>query len=153
MHIHHQNMHNYIGNMLCVVFINVQILIFQIQNQTRKIKMLSQSYVFISIKKFYIVLWMLDTLAMKRNSVNYVRLLHMQSLLQKSIPEKSLSWWSHQLWTLIKTYKFLQFRSLHYTYHMYALLERITVATHAERNSSVVQLSNMCCDIGIMNNM
>ena len=49
-----------------------------------------------------------------------------------------------------KKYTYLQYRKFHSTYHMYALLERITVETHVDRPLSVVQRTKMCCAIKIM---
>ena len=91
MHIHHQNVHDHIGNVFCVVVPNVHILIFQGQNKTITIQMLAQSYYFMYINAEHFVLFIADTLSMKRNSANCVRLLQMQLLLQNFIPEKSLS--------------------------------------------------------------
>ena len=153
MHTHHQNMHKHIGNMCCVVMRNVHGFIFKVQNNTNTIRILSPPYVLISINTLHVVLCMVDALSMKRNSTTCVRLLQMQLLLQKCISENILFWWSCQLWKFIKTSTFLKLINLHFTYHMYALLEWITIATHADRHSSVVQISNMCCAVVIMHNM
>ena len=104
-------------------------------------QMLSSPYDFIPIKTSQIVLCIEYTLSIKRKSFNCVRILQIQLLLQKFIQEKSLSWWSNQLWNFTETYKFLQFINFHFAYHMYAFLEHITVETHAERHSSSVQIS------------
>ena len=86
----------------------------------------------------YVVLWMVDALLMKIIIFNSVRLLHIQLVLWSFIPEKSLSWWIHKLCTFINTSTFLKFRNLHFIYHMYAFLERITVKTCAPLQSSFI---------------
>ena len=47
--IHHQNMHDHIGHVFCVVVQNSQVLIFHFYNHIITIKMLSQSYFFVRI--------------------------------------------------------------------------------------------------------
>ena len=51
-HIHHQNIRNHIGNVFFVVVHNVNIFIFQVQNEISTIPMLFQKYVFMCINKF-----------------------------------------------------------------------------------------------------
>ena len=81
MHIHYQNMHYHIGNVFCVVVRNVHGLISQIQNQIRTIKILSLPYILMSINTLYVVLYTVDALSMKINSVNFVRLIPQQKRL------------------------------------------------------------------------
>ena len=64
-----------------------------------------------------------------------------------------LSLWSHKLWTFIKTYKFLKYRNLYFTYHTYALSGHITVATRVKRHSIIFRIYNMCCAVVIMKNV
>ena len=60
--IHNKSMHYHIGNMFWFVVCNVHGLIFQVQNQIRKIKMLSLPYNLMSIKILHGVLCMADAL-------------------------------------------------------------------------------------------
>ena len=72
----------------------------------------------------------------------------------KTLYQKRALWLrSNQLWTFIKTSAFLQLVYLHFTYHMYALLELITVETCATRHPRVIQIFNVCCAIVIIQNM
>ena len=48
--IHHENSHDHIENVFCIVMRNVHVLILQFQNQIIKIKILSPPYYFMSIK-------------------------------------------------------------------------------------------------------
>ena len=59
-HIYQQNMYDHIGNALCGVVQNVHVLIFQVYNQIRIIKMLALSYILVSINKLHVVLCMSD---------------------------------------------------------------------------------------------
>ena len=97
-----------------------------------------------------VVLCMEYNLSKKINSVNCVILPQIQLLLKHFIVEKSLSQWSHKLWTFIKTYKFLKYRNLYFTYHTYALSGHITVATRVKRHSIIFRIYNMCCAVVIM---
>ena len=116
--IHNKNMYYHIGNVFCVVVRNFHGLIFQVHNQIGTIIMLYQSYNFMSIITYHVVLCMTDVLSMRRNSVNCVRIIHIQYLLQTFIPENSLSWWSNKLWNFINTSTFIQYRNFHFTYHI-----------------------------------
>ena len=57
------------------------------------------------------------------------------------------------MWTFIETCSFLQFRNSHFTYHMYAFLECITVETRVDRHSNVVQIYKICCAIVNIKNL
>ena len=89
-HIHHQNIHCHIGNVFCVVVRNFHIWILQVHNQISTIQILASPYVFIYINTFHVVMFILDALSMKINSVNCVRLIQMQFLLQNFITENVL---------------------------------------------------------------
>ena len=152
-HIHHQTMYYHIGNVFFVVIRNVYVWIFQVQNQISKIQTLDPPYHSMSINTQHVILCMTDALSMKSNSVNFVRLLQIQLLLKKIIPEKIFSRCSHQLWNFIKTSAFLPFRTLHFIYREYKFLEQITVLTHAKRHLIAIQIFKMCCTVVIMHNV
>ena len=45
-----------------------------------------------SIKKLHVVLCMIDTLSMKRNSVNCVRLIHLSLSISNYLPKRTHNW-------------------------------------------------------------
>ena len=61
---HNQNMHNYIGNVCCVVVYNVHKWIFQVQNHISTIQMLASPYIFMCINTLHILLFLSDSLSM-----------------------------------------------------------------------------------------
>ena len=88
--IHDQTIHCHIRIFFCLVVQNVHILIFRVNNNIGIIKMLAPPYGFMYINTLHVVLFITDTLSMKRNSVNCVRLIHIRLLPRTLIPEKIL---------------------------------------------------------------
>ena len=90
--IHPQDIHYHIGNLFCGVVRNVHRWIFQFQNQISTNQLLAPPYYFMSMNTYHAVLCMVDSLSMKINSVNFVRIIYIIFWLKTFIPENNLSW-------------------------------------------------------------
>ena len=82
-------MHYHIGNVCCVVVKNFHGLIFQVHNQISTIEMLAPPSKFMSINTLHFLLCTEEAISIKRNSVNYVMLLHMQLYLKSFIQKRA----------------------------------------------------------------
>ena len=89
--IHHQKMHYHIENVFCGFVNNIHVLISQVHNHISTVKILFLQYVFMCITLFRVVPCMEESLLIKINSVNCVRLPLIQKSQQKYLQENILS--------------------------------------------------------------